>query len=572
MIFPLTLISYFRHSIFGYNFNVDQMIRKGLIALLAIFSLSGCLRDIEESIDKINGVNKVRWEPAFAAPIIKTRLTINDFLNQTSVAFIEVDPDNLIHVVYRGELVSLEANQVAKFPAKHFTGDINLLPFHINELNTNGSTEVNFSTIFDFGITDTEIDSLIMKVCALKNSLTTDIQHDVRIEVTIPEIKLNGNSLTLVYDLPYDGTGTSSTSLITDLKGAFFDLTKSGNATHSELLTKFKISITKVGNNPIDTDDKISFVSDFLYNEYDVLFGYINEKSISPGGPDSIQFDLFKDVDSNLQNISFTIADPRVKFYITNSYGIPISAKINEFSTYSKSAGKLTATGYPDPLNIPTPTKQQIGEELIDSFELNRSNSNIGDLVSNIPQWMVYDFEATVNPPGTTERNFITYNSRLKMEVDVDIPLQGTADGFVLNSEVDINVFDDLQDVEELDEINLRLFVENDFPVDADLQIYFLDTMGNTLDSLISPNQLFLKSAAVDNNGRIIEPNSYVLDFKIDRARFNRIRDTKKGLVRAALNTYKSGGSQPEVKFFSDYGITVKLGVQAKGTIEVEVE
>ncbi|MBO6517310.1 MAG: hypothetical protein JJ975_12240, partial [Bacteroidia bacterium] len=94
-----------------------------------------------------------------------------------------------------------------------------------------------------------------------------------------------------------------------------------------------------------------------------------------------IQFDLFRGVDSSLKNLNFRIGDPRIKFRISNSYGIPISARLSEFSTISRTSGKLTATGFPDPLVIPTPSRQEIGQTKVDSFELTKSNSNIADMV-----------------------------------------------------------------------------------------------------------------------------------------------------------------------------------------------
>jgi hypothetical protein len=316
-----------------------------------------------------------------------------------------------------------------------------------------------------------------------------------------------------------------------------------------------------------------SFNTDFLYNEYNVLYGFIGKRTISPDDKDSIEFDLFRGVDSNLTNVDFRISDPRIKFYISNSYGIPMSAQISEISTISRSAGKLTATGFPDPLVIPTPTRQQIGETLIDSFELNKNNSNVADMISNIPQHLIYGFGAEVNPTGTTSRNFITYNSELKISVDIDVPLAGRADGFELSQEVDISdMTTDLDDIDQLEEILVRMFLKNDFPVDVDLQLYFQDSSGTTLDSLFKDGQMLLRSAVVDGNGRVTQSQDYRLDISMTREQFERIKTSTQGLITAKLNTLKQNGSQPEVKFYSDYGIGFKLGVHAKASIKLDVE
>lgn len=548
-------------------------IRKIVIALACLALASGCVKDIKETFKTIKSVNQVQWDPTIAVSLVNTRVTINDFLKQSSSAFLEIDQDNLIHVVYRDELASLKANQVLRIPLQHFDGSFGLLQFHVNELNSTGKTEVNFSTIFNFGVDETEIDSIIMKACGVMTSLTSEFQHDVTVNISIPEIVKNNQPLVFNFDLPYNGSGSTTATQNKDLKTAFFDLTKSGDQTYGQLLANFKITVTKVGNNAISTNDKLSFVTDFTYNEYEVLHGLIKSSDIAPDNADTLKFDLFRGVDSSLRDVKFSIGDPRIKVILSNSYGIPIHAFLNEFSTVSNSGGKITLTGYPDPLVVPTPTKQQIGQTIIDSFELNKNNSNIDDVVSNVPKYLVYGYAAQINPPGTTNRNFVTYNSELKVSVDVDIPLYGSADGFVLNHEISlVNTFDDLEDVEELDEVTLRLFLENDFPIDVDLQLYFRDDNDLIIDSLFEANQYLLRSAAVDATGKITGPSVYTLDITMNKARFDRIRESKNGLIRAKLNTYKGSVPQPDVKFFSHYGLSVKLGVQAKGVFNIKTK
>lgn len=543
-----------------------------LAGVLLLFA-SGCIRDIEESFNKISDVKQVEWDPTIAAPIVKTRLTIEDFLNQTSTAFLEIDDDNLIHVVYRGELGSIKASQLAGIPPQNFNGSFGLTQFHINELNNNGSVTINASTIFNFDLTSAEMDSLYMKACALATQLSSDLQHDLSIKLTIPGIQLNGADYTHTFDLPYSGSTPSTVSASDNVSGAFFDLTKSGVQNFNQLRAFFDITVNKVGNNPISTSDMVSFNTNMLYNEYTVMYGFITGSDISPNTGDSIEFDLFKGVDSSLRDIDFSIGDPRVKVIIENSYGIPINASITDFAVVTTDGDRIVATGYPAPLPIPTPTRQQIGETVRDSFELNKNNSNIADLVSNVPRRLIYDYDAQVNPPGTTERNFVTYNSELKVIVDIDVPLDGSGNGFVLNRELPLDSsFQDFEDVEELDEVNLRLYIENDFPVDVDLQIYFKDQDSVIVDSLFVPSQLLLRSPAVDANGIITGPEKYTIDITMDKARFEKIRDAKTGLVTAKLNTTRSGNTYPNVKFLSNYGITVKLGLQARAVVKLQTQ
>merc|ERR1711879_588080 len=140
---------------------------KLLLFIIGVTTFSSCIKDIKETFKTIESVEQVQWDPTIAVPLVNTRVTINDFFNQTSSAFIEVDQDNLIHVVYRDELASLKANQVIRIPLQHFDGSFGLLQFHINQLNSTGSTTVDFTTIFNFGVDDTEIDSILMGACGV---------------------------------------------------------------------------------------------------------------------------------------------------------------------------------------------------------------------------------------------------------------------------------------------------------------------------------------------------------------------------------------------------------------------
>jgi len=543
--------------------------RRALLVILSSVILVSCIRDLEESLDKINRVNRVTISPEFAAPLVSSRLTLADILKQTPTSFVEIDDENLIHIVYRGELISLEAKDFAALSDQKFSGAISLNAIQIADLTTNGSTTFSFSTIFNFGIPDMEIDSVLMNISTFLANLSTDLQHDVSIKLDIPGIKRNNIPLSETFNLPYGGENPLIKNI--GLSKAFFDLTQSGDKDFSQLLALFEITVTEVAGNPVSATDEIQFDADFLYNEYEVMYGYLGEIDASPDEADTIDFNIFTNSNSTGATTgTFTINDPRVTVIIGNSYGMPILGKIEQFSTYSEKHGTSNLTGYPDPLVIPVPNKNQIGETLTDSFTLDKSNSNLPALINNIPDKLVYSAGVIINPPGTTERNFITYNSKVTFTTDIDIPLHGSADGFVLEQDQPINL--DFEDVEELESVTLRLYIENEFPIDVGIQIYFVDSMDNVLDSLIQPYQLFLESPAVDGNGRIIDHTSKTMDFVIGRERLENIRKAKIARIRSTLNTYKpNAGPQPEVKFYSDYGIFIKIGVQAKGIIDFNI-
>lgn len=537
-----------------------------------ILFLAACIRDIDDTITKLEKIKSVKWNPEFAAPLVSSRLTLNDLIQQAPGSFIEVDDEDLIHIVYRSELLSLKAKDFASIPDEKFDGTITLHPLQILQFQNTGVLNIQFPTVLEFGGEDMEIDSVLMRVSAFTSKIGSDFQHDVKVNIKVEGITKNGAFLDVTYDLPYNGS-VSEIKKNVDLSGYQFDLTKSGDKEFSQAVATFDITITEKPGNPITTTDELRFNLDFLYNEYEWLFGYLGEVNISPNEPDTMVLDIFASSNTNGGSSgTFYLENPKIKVIIGNSYGLPIKAHVDEFSTYSDRFGTTSLNGLPDPIKVPNVTKADMGKILRDSFYLDKNNSNIQALLSNVPESFIYGAGFIINPPGSKVRNFILYNSQIRFTVDIDIPLFGSADGFVLEKKQPFSLdFDD--DVADLESATLRLYLENEFPVDVGVQIYFLDTLGKVLDSLIQPSQLLLTSPVVGPNGKIISPTSKTMDFVLDQKRINSIKNATDIKIRGTLNTYKPGsGLQPPVRFLSEYGFYVKLGVQAKALISTSLE
>ena len=130
----------------------------------------------------------------------------------------------------------------------------------------------------------------------------------------------------------------------------------------------------------------------------------------------------------------------------------------------------------------------------------------------------------------------------------------------------------DLGETVDLDYVVMRLYLENDFPVDLDVQIYYLDDMGAVIDSLFSPRDLLISSPPVDNDGRTIGFTTSIHDVNYSKSRIEAIEQAKQIRIDASINTTKDGQTQPTVSFYEDYGLRVQLGVAAKVLIKTEGE
>lgn len=203
----------------------------------------------------------------------------------------------------------------------------------------------------------------------------------------------------------------------------------------------------------------------------------------------------------------------------------------------------------------------QIGQTLTGSFTLNNANSNLVAVIKNVPQSFIYKIDSKTNPSGGTHSNFILDSSRFKVDMEVLLPLWGTAKDFILIDTADFKLEEDL--TEEVESATIRTFNSNGFPMDIAMQVYFADSLYNKLDSLVLPYQVILKSATVNPiTGKVTNPTDKIYDVTINHARVAKLKMAKHLLIKAVAST--TSGGNTNIKIYSNYKIDVKLGIQAQ--------
>jgi hypothetical protein len=129
-----------------------------------------------------------------------------------------------------------------------------------------------------------------------------------------------------------------------------------------------------------------------------------------------------------------------------------------------------------------------------------------------------------------------------------------------------------LENAEEIKEVLVRLYSENEFPVDVKTQLYFEDSITNTIiDSLFLNNRVISKAASVDSEGNPTGASSQITDVVMDADRVDKVIEANRVRIQAGLSTTVSGGIQPNVKIYSDDKIMLQLGVQAEVLINQEL-
>jgi hypothetical protein len=525
---------------------------------ISISLLQSC---IKEKIDLTKtGNNSI--SPQYAAAMVYSSLTLADIMAQGNKnGQITTDSAGFITLVYKGNLLSLKATDIVSFPAQAPTsGSHALSPTEAAAISVApvGTTiPISDSSLIDFQTGGAaQINTLNCKTATLGLNLSYGIEHSASIKVSIPAATLNGIPFTatipVTVPVPYSG-GPINISESYVLDGYTIDMTDKGTA-HNKLNVYYAITITK-SSNATNTGDAVSFTETFSNIAYNSIIGYLGQQFLSPNS-DTVAISIFKNSILNA-GASFKIAAPLIKVFITNSYGMPISASFNLLEGYTPGQANIAITGAPNPLVIPTPTT--IGLVAKDSFQLNNQNSNITTLISNIPKNILYNISSESNPSGVSYNNFITDSSQFKVDLELDLPLYGSVKNFVFQDTVKYS-FD--LNTSNIESITVRAYFNNGFPIDVGMRVAFVDSMYNVIDELIPAGEVVIPSGVINGSGMVISSTAHTQDFVIPNSVIAQISKVRYILIGATVNT--TNGGNTNVKIYSNYDLDVKLGINAK--------
>jgi len=525
------------------------------IVFCASLFITACIKD---NFD-FKKLGKSPWNPNLAIPLVYSKLTIEDIINATDKdENIQIDANKFCTIVYRDRLFSLQAKEIINIPDQAFNNYLSLSPLEIATLNGTGTVTVNYTQTINFNSGTTQIDSIIFKLLTLNIFTSSDFNHSGSLVVTIPSAVKNGTPFQTT--IPLNPNSSSNNNY--DLSGYKFDMTL-GNTTTNQFQILYTLTLTNSGN-PTSPTNKVSVQVSFNNNQFDIIHGFIGQIALSPY-EDTVLVKIFN---NSFGTGVFRLVDPYMEIGIKNSFGLPISGTFDYIKGYNP-ISNLTfdisnTPGVPNPLNIPTPTI--IGQSASTSFSLTNANTGglMTEMINEQPKHIIYKLNSTSNVPLPANRNFVIDTSQFTIDMNLYLPLHGRAFDFIFQDTLDFK-FDKIQ---ELDNVLIRTYINNGFPIDIYVQAYFVyhDTISNTityLDSLVVPSQIFMRSANVDlTSGRVTTPTSKITDIVADRIKLTKISSANKVLVRATGASTNNG--VPNVKIYSDYTIEVKIGVQTQ--------
>jgi len=528
------------------------LIGLNVIALISILFIASCFDKRDFAFDKIAAF---QWEPNLAAPIIKSTLTMKDLISNADTNVLVEDASNFLSIVYKASVFSERADEI-----------ISIENQNVNSSWTFPTGTITDSATFNYTISTTftspngeRFDSIYIKSGALLFNLNGNLNHNGRLRIIIPTVKKNGMIFRKNIMYNYNNTLPVVTNNSYDLSGFTISF-----GADNKLNINFSITVYADAN-PNNSPYTLNLNEAFQNIKFHKIFGYIGKRSFSIN-QDSVDFDIYQNnIDGSIQ-----LEDPKLNIYIRNAYGMPINVNFTKLDAKSSVNPpyivSITGSGLPNPLLIQAPTFAQIGQSILTKISLSKTNSTIVQAVNLSPNYLDFLVEALSNPNGNpaTDQNFVIDSSKFEVDIEAELPLFGSASGFKLQDTVDFDLGDDIDEVEW---VILKVYTSNGFPLDVSMQIYFADSLGNKLDSLLTSIDKIISSGIVGPapSYKVITPTEKHLSIQIDQKKMDNLLKAEKLIILANLSTTNNGSDK--VKIYSDYAIDVKLGVQAKGKI-----
>lgn len=413
------------------------------------------------------------------------------------------------------------------------------------------------SSMVDFDLDGPEkIYKIMLETGRVDYTVTSNIQEDILVRITLPATKVNSDTLVFEELITYNGGNPAYGTLILD--NSVTDLTTDPLKPYNVFSFKFVVEI--VSSESLVTiyfDDDLSF--EFSVNNIDFAYieGYLGKQEES-FDPDSLEID-----EEILDKISgtFQFANPIIKFTYRNSFGLPVSLDLNVEGEFSNSP---TVDLDASVINVQYPA-DTLNPEVEGTIEFNKDNTNIEDLlVFPPPVKICYSGSATINPSeDTTVINFVTNKSKIEGDLEIEIPIEFSANNLTFQDTMEIEL--DIEDEDfsvDIDSVKIYVNTRNGFPFDFRFQMIPLDSITSVPYDLLEFT--FLSAAPVDGNGVVIEEqvdwNQEIID--IDQEFLENLEKSDQIIVKVIFNTTGNGANP--VKILSDYIFEFNFGIEGK--------
>ena len=411
------------------------------------------------------------------------------------------------------------------------------------------NTEINFTP----EDTTQRIRKLNLSTGKIKFVTQSTINEPIQITFSFPGAFKNGMPFSnQVVTIPFTGTNFYIDSSI-NISGVDFDLTQNINRPYNFIPVTYSARIISSGLPIIfDSSNSVNIQVYTSNTNVEYLEGYIGVIEIKTEETDFINLDFLKDIEQGLN-----LEDAELKVNVKNSIGVPIRLNYN-FVGKNNSGKVQDAQMLPFDAAYPLINEQGVSKITDYTYSNKNNNGKINELMSLPPHYIKIEGKVLSNPiPNPNSNQFIKKGTGISVGLDMDLPLVLRSNTFALSDSNDFNV----NDLKDFKAVTLGVNIENSFPFDAGMKIYFIGKNNKVIDSIDVQN--IIKSSITDANGKTIQTSKSRSQFVLSEERLNKLILNEVTKVKYFTSLATENGGTKTVRIYSDYNMKIALGVIA---------
>ena len=396
------------------------------------------------------------------------------------------------------------------------------------------------------------LDRIQLKDGRLIITLESTIQQMVFLNLDFNEfIDKDGNALHIEFSIQPGEDHFIVESKEIDLSDYWIYLTnvKDTNTIHP------KISVSTNGGSAVTFDTTQYFKAHIQMKNMRIKYtqGYLGQTNMDlSAAPIELNFETDV-IPGNLQ-----FYDPEFNIRFVNSFGLPIELNLSKLTALiNGDTTKFTGTVIDSSSEVGFPTLSTIGDSVTTRIFINKSNSNIKDILNAKPSGINPNVSVIVNKNGYTDRNFFLDESKLSAYLNVDIPFYATLSDLNIKDTLDASQI--TSTMSNFAPATIKINLKNGFPVEIILNLIFCDSAMNSIETITIGEDSRIPAGTIDERGNVTEPSVLDTEILISEEIAENIKEAQFLILDVKIQSPEDG--TVPVKFYTDNEMEIKIGI-----------
>lgn len=388
--------------------------------------------------------------------------------------------------------------------------------------------------------TDFELSRIVVDTGVLYMQAISTVEEPVILEYEIPSATKANQNLLLAGTLP--SSPPNGTSLYNDSKN-IRDYSVNLNGINFDpnvkntFFAQLRARIDSSGNMVfISLEDSIYLTTGIQGLMPSKIEGWLGRDTISTDD-EQLPLFLFEDIDGG----SFDLAAARIRMELINHFGADMQFVLTDVRTENQASGQMASmnwTGLGQALNLPSalddaPNFQPVAHS--ESWQLDEGNSNLDELFNIQPDRLIYDLDLFINPSGIANPSGFAYRHHpIEAWMHVEIPLVLSLDGLLLIDTSDFK-YSDIDPKDRLIGGTLRLFADNFMPIEAEVDLIAIDSLGTPLDTLLGTEKI--QAALLNADERVESSLRTVIEYPLDDQAIEQLKKANRMVFKGRYST-----------------------------------